>query len=249
MSAPAVTERQRKRAPEVTDFQSLKHTVTDVQKPYQARTWTDFLIHFTTPFTILIMIASPIFFLLDVRFVYTEVSGWNLRWFAFWFVLGVVALNRLIAREGKRGEHSLRFGPDGCRHRVYDTHYHGVRRWNSFKRVSELRVVCVDFQYHSGGFIWWFTNRLTHECCVDDNPLAGDIGMLTSTAIKFRRAISQENKPQKGRCSRTAYSIWKPSIRSTGRNQRGKRNSNSTRCLSGCQNGIRAFPFFIFPFR
>ncbi len=50
---------------------------------------------------ILIMVASVVFFLLDVRFVYTEVHDLNLRVVAFCFILGVVALNRLIARDGK----------------------------------------------------------------------------------------------------------------------------------------------------
>ena len=85
----------------MTDFQSLKRSVVEVQKPYQARTWTDLLIDSTTPFMIFVMIAAPIYFVLDVRYVYTEVHDWNLRWFAFWFVLGVVALNRLVARDGK----------------------------------------------------------------------------------------------------------------------------------------------------
>ena len=195
MSAPAVTERQRKRAPEVTDFQSLKHTVTDVQKPYQARTWTDFLIDFTTPFMILIMIASPIFFLLDVRFVYTEVSDWNLRWFAFWFVLGVVALNRLIAREGKEESilYALALMGAVIAYTTLTTTAYGVGTVS--KGFQNSGWFALIFNTTLVGFIWWFTNRLTHECCVDDNPLAGDIGMLTSTAIKFRRAISQENKP------------------------------------------------------
>ena len=79
MSSPSVVERQRKRAPEATDFQSLKRSVAVVQKPYQARTWTDLLVDFTTPFMILIMIAAPIYFVLDVRFVYTEVHDGHLE--------------------------------------------------------------------------------------------------------------------------------------------------------------------------
>jgi len=39
-------------------------------------------------------------FLLDIRYVYTEVSDMNIRAFALFLVLGVVALNRLIGRDG-----------------------------------------------------------------------------------------------------------------------------------------------------
>ena len=195
LSAPSVVERQRKRAPEVTDFQSLKRSVVVVQKPYQVRTWTDFLVDFTTPFMILIMIAAPIYFVLDVRFVYTEVHDWNLRWFAFWFVLGVVALNRLIARDGKA--ESI----------LYVVALLGVVIAYTTMTTTAYDVGTVAKGFQNSGwfalgfnttvvaFIWWFTNRLTHECCVDDNPLAGDIGMLTSTALKVREAIRGENKP------------------------------------------------------
>ncbi|NUM56338.1 MAG: DUF4129 domain-containing protein [Candidatus Hydrogenedentes bacterium] len=195
LSAPAVTQQQRKRAPEVTDFQSLKRSVVEVQKPYQARTWTDFLIDFTTPFMILLMVAAPIFFILDVRYVYTELHDWNLRWFAFWFVLGVVALNRLIARDGK--EESI----------LYVIALLGVviAYTTLTTQAYDVGAVAKGFQFTGWTalafnttvvmFIWWFTNRLTHECCVDDNPLAGDIGMLTSTAMKVRRAIRADRAP------------------------------------------------------
>ena len=43
--------------------------------------------------------------------------------------------------------------------------------------------------------VWWTTNRLTHECCVDSNPTAGDIGVLTGTARRVHNAIAQASLP------------------------------------------------------
>ncbi|MBM3290810.1 MAG: hypothetical protein FJY92_11725, partial [Candidatus Hydrogenedentes bacterium] len=195
LAAPPVSQQQRKRAEAPTDFQSLRGTIDKAPKPYQARTWTDILIDFTTPFMILAMIASPIFFVLDVRYVYTEVHDWNLRWFAFWFVLGVVALNRLVARDGQ--EESM----------LYVLALLGVVIAYTTLTTTAYDVGSVSKGFMNSGwmalgfnttvvaFIWWFTNRLTHECCVDDNPLAGDIGMLTSTAIKVRKAIASDGVP------------------------------------------------------
>lgn len=194
-SAPAITQQQRKPPEEVTDFQSIKRSVEYVKQPYQARSWTDFLIDFTTPLMILVMIASPIFFILDVRFVYTEVHDWNLRWFAFWFVLGVVALNRLIARDGK--EESILYvvalmGVVIVYTTMTTTAYDVGSVAKGFLRSG---WVALAFNTTVVAFVWWFTNRLTHECCVDDNPLAGDIGMLTSTAIKVRKAMRGSGAP------------------------------------------------------
>ena len=35
-------------------------------------------------------------------------------------------------------------------------------------------------------------NRLTHECCVDENEVAGDVGLLTSTAQRIQRAVEKK---------------------------------------------------------
>ncbi|MCX6999998.1 MAG: hypothetical protein NT106_06865, partial [Candidatus Sumerlaeota bacterium] len=48
------------------------------------------------------MAFAIVFFLLDVRYIYTEVHDKNLRFVAFCFLMGIVALNRLIAWEGMK---------------------------------------------------------------------------------------------------------------------------------------------------
>jgi hypothetical protein len=102
LAEEAAATKRKARAPIATDFNSLKGVLgSGAPKPYQRRSATDLLLDFFTPFMILIMVASVVFFLLDVRFVYTEVHDLNLRIVAFCFILGVVALNRLIARDGK----------------------------------------------------------------------------------------------------------------------------------------------------
>jgi len=42
--------------------------------------------------------------------------------------------------------------------------------------------------------VWWVTNRLTHECCVDEDPSAGDIGILTGTARRIHKAMAPEGE-------------------------------------------------------
>jgi len=107
----------------------------------------------------------------------------------------VVALNRLIARDGQ--EESILYvmallgvviAYTTLTTKAYDVGSVAKGFLNSGWSALGFNTTVV-------AFIWWFTNRLTHECCVDDNPLAGDIGMLTSTAIKVRRAIASDTKP------------------------------------------------------
>jgi hypothetical protein len=98
------------RAAVATDFQSLRRGQTDTRR-FQKRTVTDWLIDILTPVMIFVMVYSVIYFLLDVRYVYLELDkvdrfaalyNTTIRWVAFFFVVGVVALNRLIARDGRQ---------------------------------------------------------------------------------------------------------------------------------------------------
>lgn len=38
-------------------------------------------------------------------------------------------------------------------------------------------------------FVWWMVNRLTHECCVDESSVAGDIGLISATAENLKKFV------------------------------------------------------------
>jgi hypothetical protein len=146
---------------------------------------------------IYLMVASVVFFLLDVRYVYTEVGHYYLRMVAFFFLMGVVALNRLVARDGS--EESL----------LYIGFFGGVVVMYTFTSpdlyprdsgdggLLEDPASFAGFNFVVMAFLWWLVNRLTHECCVDENLAAGNIGILTGTARKFQRAIRRDPNPPK----------------------------------------------------
>ncbi|MFO7976157.1 MAG: hypothetical protein R6V12_16155, partial [Candidatus Hydrogenedentota bacterium] len=94
MEAP-VSQQQKPRKPIATDFESLKDTLPESRvKRRQKHTATDWLIDILIPLMIFLMVLSFVMFLLDIRYVYTAVSDMNIRAFALFLVLGVVALNR-----------------------------------------------------------------------------------------------------------------------------------------------------------
>lgn len=195
LNAPPVTQQLKERAPVPTDFRTLTRGAPSPIRPYQNRSATDMLLSFLTPLMILVMVASVIFFLLDVRYVYTEVHDWYLRWFAFWFVFGVVALNRLIARDGK--EESVLYIAGMALVVILFTFATttGFDVGSISRNFMNQPHVAIGFNLTVVAFIWWLTNRLTHECCVDENPSAGDIGILTGTARRVRKAIQREAAP------------------------------------------------------
>lgn len=162
----------------------------------QNRTLTDWLLEVLTPIMIFIMVMSVVWFLLDVRWVYTAVHDQNIRWVALCFVMGVVALNRLIAREGSE-EGFLYFialaGTVGI-YTVATTHMYdvGAIAGEANNPLGDLAINMAIVV-----FVWWLTNRLTHECCVDENPEAGEIGIIANTAQKFRSAM-REGDTKKG---------------------------------------------------
>lgn len=190
----AVTAVPRPRKQEATDFASLRSAVDRAPRAYQERSWTDWLVDFTTPLMILIMVTSVIYFLLDVRFVYTEVHDANLRLFAAAFVLGVVALNRLIARDGKDESmlYAAVFLGASLMYVLATTGAYDVG--SVAKTFLDRPWIALLFNTLIMSFVWWLTNRLTHECCVDSDPTAGDIGILTGTALRFRNALRRESE-------------------------------------------------------
>lgn len=186
-----------------TDFHALSKQMPVDVRPYQHRSGTDYLIDILTPLMIGVMMYTIIYFLLDVRYVSTAVHDTNFRVVAFFFILGVVALNRLIARDGS-GESML-----------YTVALVGMVGFYTFSTTSlyDVGSVARKFMNHPfiatffnmtvAAFLWWLTNRLLHECCIDENTTAGDVGILTGTARKIQKAIGgKEPSPADARRKR-----------------------------------------------
>lgn len=189
---PESDNRDRQGArPEPTDMHSLRRALTGAERRYQPRSVTDLLVDALTPLMIFVMVWSAIFFLLDVRFMYTEEHDLNLRMVAFCFVMGIVALNRLIVRDGKEESVLYIFGLAMAI---------GLYTIGISMQTQSVAVGIIDKPFVSAGFnialvisIWWGANRLTHECCVDESPEAADIGLLAGTRRRIRRAWKRES--------------------------------------------------------
>ncbi len=190
-------ERYHRRAPEATDFVTLKRQFLQTPARPVTLTFADALIQALTPLLIFAMVLAVVFFLLDVRYVYTEVQDKSLRWVAFCFVLGIVAINRLVAVEGRQESflYVVVFaGTMGLYTVAMTSQYGGV---GSVARnvLNDHPGLATVFNMTIVVFIWWAVNRLTHECCVDENPEAGEAGMLTGAARRVQAAI--ERRPEK----------------------------------------------------
>lgn len=191
--ATAVSEQPRAKAAVATDFASLKASAFEPPKAMVHRTGTDLLIDGLTPVFIFIMVYATVFFLLDVRYIYTAVFDQSLRFVAFVFIMGVVALNRLIARDGTN-ESMLYFLAlalaIGMYTLVSTTWYEVDSLAEGF--MNETIWWAAGFNMLVVVLIWWVANRLVHECCVDENRTAGDIGILRGTAQRVRQAMRRE---------------------------------------------------------
>lgn len=188
--------------PEKLDYESLARYYPEQVSRVIPRSATDYLIDAVTPFLVFLMVFSVVWFLLDVRFIYTEVGNRELRIFAFCMVMGVVALNRLIARDGSEESILYVVGLFGAV--VAFTYFQTV----SYGMGSVARgfldnpLTATGLNFALVAFLWWLTNRLTHECCVDTNPHAGDVGILTGVARDFAnrsKATAPEQKKKEKR--------------------------------------------------
>lgn len=161
---------------------------------YQPRSITDVLIDVLTPVLIFLMTLSVVMFLMDVRWVYSAMHDRNLRFVAICFLLGIVALNRLIAQDGSDESYIYGIGLAGAIgiYTVATTSAYDVGSFAGPPSELPWRDLVVNMTIVV--FMWWLVNRLTHECCVDEDPTAGEIGILTGTARKLRTAMAEGDK-------------------------------------------------------
>lgn len=215
MSAPDVFGPVTGHAPEATDFQSLRDQFKPQSREVVRRTTTDFLLEALIPLHILVMVYAVVFFLLDVRYVYTSELDQSLRVVAFSFILGVVALNRLIARDGSNESILYMLGLGGAIG-FYTFSTTGLYNAGSVARnfMNSNPYLATGFNLVIVAFVWWLVNRLTHECCVDENRSAGDIGILTGTVRNLRKVIDKAEAaptpPPRKESKRTGYEAIVP---------------------------------------
>lgn len=195
-----------KKRHEITDFASLDRQLAMPGRPYQHRSVTDLLIDALTPVMIFILVYSVIFFLLEVRFIYSEVHDKNLKMVAFYFILGVVALNRLIAQEGRDESIMYIFALSGAiaLYTLATTSMYGVG--SVARNFLDRPWIATGFNTVIVAIVWWTTNRLMHECCVDENRVAGDVGMLAGTMRKFQRSVQRDDRPKPKKKAKTRRS-------------------------------------------
>ena len=192
MSVPDVLETGPHHAPIATDFATLRSQLKAPTRAVVPRTLTDYLLDFLIPFHILLMVYAVVFFLLDVRYVYTSELDQSMRIVAASFVLGVVALNRVIARDGS-GESIIYMLGLGGAIGMYTFSTTGLYDAGSVARnfMNDSPYLATAFNMTVVAFLWWLVNRLTHECCVDENRFAGDIGILTGTIRNWRKLLDR----------------------------------------------------------
>ncbi len=202
MNAPLVMEEEigstahapKSKAAIETDFASLRKGYVP-EKFRVPRTLTDWLIEFLTPLLIFVMLYAVLFFVLDVRYVYTAVHDWNLRLVCFCFLMGIVGISRMVARDG--AEESILYimiftMTIGLYTLVTAYYMEGATFVKNFYGGNVWMAAGVNMLIV--GLLWWVVNRLIHECCVDENRVAGDVGIMTGTMAQLQ-ARMQRGKP------------------------------------------------------
>jgi hypothetical protein len=183
-------ERDHRRV--ATDFQSLRaEGFLPKPKAPQPRSATDWVIDVLTPILIFVMSYAVVFFLLDVRYVFTSVHDANLRLVALSFLVGIVALNRLVARDGE-SESLLYFAALAGAIGLYTLGTTSLYDVGSIARgFMDDPWIATGFNMTVVIFLWWAVNRLTHECCVDENTVAGDVGLVTGAVKRLEARVAR----------------------------------------------------------
>lgn len=164
----------------------------------EERSLADRAVDFLIPLMIFAMMLSVTWFLLDIRFVFTERLDLNMRVFAFFFVMGIVALNRLQADRGAM---------DSAVYFVGMIFAVGV-----FTIASQLKgggmaggimtsmALSLCFNISVVTILWKITDRLTRDCCVDETARAGEVGLLKGGWLRKRRRVETPEITDTAQC-------------------------------------------------
>ncbi len=192
--------------PQDTTFEAL---VRDAPPPEgsEHRRALDGAIALLGPVLIFVMCASVLWFLLDVRSVYTTVNDLNLRWAGTWFLVGIVAINRMHAHQGKH-EAVLYVVLLALVSTLYTL---------AVTEMSGMGAAVPGLIRHPGGAalfntalmlaLWLAVNRLTWECCVASNPRAAEIGIFSDVA---RRWLAEKGEGAKAGAEARAEATLEP---------------------------------------
>jgi uncharacterized membrane protein YgcG len=147
-----------------------------------ARSLSDWAVDALIPLMIFCMMFSVTLFLLSIRFVFTENLDINMRFFAFFFVMGIVALNRVKAERGAGGAAGYMGGL--------------IIAVGVFTIAAEVRgggiaggylgnvIISLCFNICVVVILWRITDRLTRDCCVDATSRYAEEGILRSSWSK-----------------------------------------------------------------
>lgn len=190
-----------------TDFQSLTSRLPKQRQP-TARSFLDRLIAFLIPLHILLMVYAVVFFLLDVRFVYTEVHDANLRFVALVFILGVVGLSRLMAGYAPHEYAPYAFGLAFAigLYTFVTTGAYGV---GAFTRnfMNSNPFLATAFNMSIVGLLWWAVHRLMYECCLAPVRATTAKGLWTALQAVLTERIT-EAKPVRKRTVEHTEDVW-----------------------------------------
>ena len=171
------------------------------EAPASSRGLSDWAVDILIPLMIFCMMLCVTWFLLDIRFVYTERLDLNLRAFAFFFVMGIVAVNRLRAERGWGGASVYMAGL------VFAVGAFTVftnSRGGMAGGYMASTFISLCFNISVVVILWKVTDRLTQDCCVDESSRAGEEGILRSrwwarraepTPVPEEKAEEDEKEP------------------------------------------------------
>ncbi len=149
------------------------------------------------PLMIFCMMLAVAWFLLDIRFIYTERLDINMRAFAFFFVMGIVALNRLRADREATDSGVYLVGM--------------IFAVGMFTVVTQLRggglaggvmtsmLPSLCFNISVVAILWKVTDRLTRDCCVDASARYGEVGILRGGWLRKAPPADVAAEPEIGK--------------------------------------------------
>lgn len=158
----------------------------------------DWLTEVLIPGAVFGLLASFLYYLIDLRGAAGDRGISGLRWVCFWFLLGTILTTRMRSRYGA---HILALPyMAGLALAMVLFVFQVTMFSGAFVGSSDVfgQIAALIFNYALVGFIWWIAGVVTRACTAEENfEVMADQGLLTSERpSRRRRAVKRAAQPR-----------------------------------------------------
>src|SRR5579885_2124818 len=166
------------------------------------QTLADYVALAISPALIIWLVASLVFFLVNVLYVGEYIE--RMRWILFFFVFGAVLIARMTMLDATSSRAALYGVPLGF------LTWLGMQMFVEYPEDGGIREISFLFNAGLIGLVWWCAHRLTWDCTnIDEETDINAEGLLQAAGLEEQTGTKQPVEEEKPPSSENWLQRWR----------------------------------------